>query len=290
MKTLREEVEAIKVANNSKAAKKSALAKLGIKPYEIEIILKDVESNSTSRFTFGVEIECFVNHGAIRNAASQTRMAYQYEGYNHRDGHNYFKFVTDASVQGMPDPIECVSPVLSGTNGKQLLKNACQTLNVAGAAVNHTCGLHVHIGASKLTEKQYCNVFVNYAYLEMVIDTFMAQSRRANNAFYAETLLNHIDGLNRAYSVRTVQAELGSRYHKVNADSYNRHKTIEFRQHAGTTNYDKIINWVSFCGKLVNWSKKNRLTAPITSIDDIPFLNSAEKSFFKARATQLARR
>lgn len=290
MKTLNEQVNEIKAANTSKNSKKAALAKLGITPYEIDLLLEGVECATRGRFTFGVEIECFVNRGAIRTAAEHTGMAYEYEGYNHRDGHDYFKFVTDTSVRGMTDPIECVSPVLTGVNGKNALKNAVKTLNTAGASVNQTCGLHVHIGASKLTAKQYCNVFVNYAYLEAVIDTFMARSRRADNAGYAHTLQDHIFYLERAVTVENVQRALcNDRYHKVNAESYCRHKTIEFRQHAGTTNYEKIINWVSFCGKLVIWSKKNRLTAPVASIDDIPFLTAEEKSFFKARASQLSR-
>lgn len=290
MKTLNDEINEIKAANTSKNSKKAALAKLGITPYEINIILESVECATRGRFTFGVEIECFVNRGAIRTAAEHTGMAYEYEGYNHRDGHDYFKFTTDASVRGMADPIECVSPVLAGVNGKNTLKNAVKTLNTAGANVNQTCGLHVHIGAAKLTDKQYCNVFVNYAYLEAVIDTFMAPSRRANNAVYAQTLQDHLYYLGQAVTIENVQRALGNcRYHKVNAESYRRHKTIEFRQHAGTTNYEKIINWVSFCGKLVIWSKKNRLTAPVASIDDIPFLTAEEKSFFKARASQLSR-
>ncbi len=290
MKSLNDEVNDIKVANTSKASKKAALARLGITPYEISIILSDVQGAITGRYTFGVEMDCFVNSGAIRTAAQRTGMEYEYEGYNHRDGHSYFKFVTDGSVQGMDDPIECVSPVLSGTDGKRTLKRACKTLNAAGARVNHTCGLHVHIGASDLTAKQYCNVFVNYMYLEAIIDTFMAPSRRADNAYYAATLQDHIYGLTGAESHQSVRNTLGDRYHKVNAESYGRHKTIEFRQHAGTTNYDKIINWVSFCGKLVVWSKKNRLTAPVASIDDIAFLSADEKAFFKARAEQFASR
>lgn len=290
MKTLHEQIEEIKFANNSKTSKKAALAKLGITPYEIELILDNVECATRGRFTFGVEMECFVNRGAIRTAAEQTGMNYEYEGYNHRDGHDYFKFVTDGSVRGMADPIECVSPVLSGVDGKRALKNACKTLNTAGANINQTCGLHVHIGAAKLTAKQYCNVFVNYAYLEAVIDTFMAPSRRANNAYYATTLQDHIYNLEYATSVDGVRSILGSRYHKVNAESYARHKTIEFRQHAGTTNFDKIINWVNFCGKLVVWSKTHRLTAPIANIDEIPFLNADEKAFFKTRANQFASR
>lgn len=287
MKTLNEQVNEIKVANTSKASKKAALAKLGITPYEISIILADVEGKVSGRFTFGVEMECFVNSGAIRTAAERTGMAYEYEGYNHRDGHSYFKFTTDSSVRGMDDPIECVSPVLTGNDGKRMLKNACKTLNKADAKVNSTCGLHVHIGAAKLNDKQYCNVFVNYMYLEAIIDTFMTRSRRNNE--YARSIQDHKYSIERALTIENMQNALHNcRYHKINPMSYNRHKTIEFRQHAGTTNYKKIINWVNFCGKLVIWSKKNRLTAPVASIDEIPFLSDEEKSFFKARAEHFA--
>ncbi len=289
MKTLIDEINEIKAANSSKASKKAALAKLGITRYEIEIILDGVECATRGRFAFGVEIECFVNRGAIRTAAERTGMTYEYEGYNHNDGHSYFKFVRDGSLQGMADPIECVSPVLAGTDGKRTLKNACKTLNTAGANVNQTCGLHVHVSVKKMTAKQYCNVFVNYAMLENLIDSFMAPSRRNNG--YAKSLANRRCSLMSATSINGVQSALNrDRYHKVNPMSYDRHRTIEFRQHAGTTNYDKIINWVAFCGKLVVWSKNNRLNAPVASIDEIPFLNAEEKAFFKARAAHFASR
>ena len=80
----------------------------------------------------------------------------------------------------------------------------------------------------------------------------------------------------------------GNRYFKVNACSYSRHHTIEFRQHQGSTDFEKISNWVNFCAKLVAWSKKNVLSSEISSIDEIPFLTAKEKSFFKSRVEALA--
>lgn len=288
MKTLNEEIAAIKAANMSKNAKKNALVKLGITNYEISIIL-DADDNITpaaGRFTFGVEMECFVARGSIRLAAERTGMAYEYEGYNHNDGHSYFKFVTDGSLIG-DNPIECVSPILKGFTGKLELQNALRTLNEAGASVNRSCGLHVHIGAAHLTAKQYANVFANYYHLEPIIDKFMARSRRANNNRYCHTLRNHAN-LTQCEDVESVLSELNrDRYHKVNPMAYLSHKTIEFRQHQGSTDAKKILNWIAFCGKLVNWSKKNRLTSDIESIDEIPFLTQSEKKFFKSRMAEL---
>lgn len=290
MKSLNEEVNDIRTAAISRNAKKQAYAKLGITPYEISLLLSAEIPTAyglrSTAFTFGVEIECNVAHGAIRTAAQATGMEYEYQGYNHTDGHAFFKFVSDGSVRG-ENAIECVSPILKGADGKRTLKNALKTLNQAGATVNKSCGLHVHIGAATLTPEQYANVFINYYYLETLIDTFMANSRRGNNNGYCASLRNH-PGLIDCKTIDAVKSELDfDRYHKVNPMSYNRHKTIEFRQHQGSTDEKKILNWVMFCGKLVEWSKKHRLDADVTSIDAIPFLTAKEKGFFKSRSNQL---
>ena len=50
------------------------------------------------------------------------------------------------------------------------------------------------------------------------------------------------------------KAELATsldRYYKVNLQSLSRYGTIEFRQHNGTIDAEKILNWVSFCTQFV---------------------------------------
>lgn len=296
MATLNDEIKNIATSKVNKTLKKAALIKLGLAPYEVKMMLDQYcpvvpRTPRMALFTFGVEIECIVPRNAVRTAAESTGLCYEYQGYNHRDGHDFFKFVTDASVcdnnGDSTNAIECVSPVLSGTSGINRLKTACSTLDQAGARVNRSCGLHVHIGAAGLTQAQYSNVFANYMHLERIIDSFMAPSR-ANNA-YAKTLRHKAAALDAADSILTVRRALNyDRYYKVNCESYDRHKTIEFRQHQGTTNFTKIDNWVKFCGKLVEWSKTHRLDSDITSIDEIKFLTSAEKKYFKERAAAFA--
>lgn len=293
-----DKVESIKKANTTLSSKKRALLALGLTKHDVDLVMTQLEIQgfrympATARvntsFTFGVEIECDVYRRNLETEAAATGFAHYYHtaGYStcHIDNHRTFKFVHDGSLIGS-NPIEAVSPVLSGRDGKAALKLACDTLNRAGAAVNRSCGLHVHIGAADLTSEQYANVFANYYYLESLIDSFMAPSRRTNH--YAKPLR----GLDvaRMTSRTSVQCEMRhDRYYKVNCMSYDRHKTIEFRQHQGTTNFTKMYNWVMFCGKLVEWSKSHRLTAPVTSIDGIEFLTKAEKKFFKARIETLA--
>lgn len=282
MKTLNEQIADIKNAKTSRTAKRLALIQLGLQPYEVTMVLASLPKAERNSFTFGVEIECGVNPDRLREAASETGFSYNYEGYNHHDGHAYFKFVSDGSLR-LADAIECVSPVLKGNKGRDTLKNACRTLNAARARVNQTCGLHVHIGASDLNESQYDSVFINYAHLEKVIDTFMAESRRGNNAYYAASIRHCLPRI----LERGAAQAFNNRYHKVNAFSRAAHGTIEFRQHQGTTNFDKIDAWVRFCGKLVKWSKTHRLERDVESLDEIEFLTAKEKAFFKARIAEL---
>ena len=288
MKSLNEEIQDIKTGKGSKTSKKEALIKLGLRKHEIDIILSDLPKQVTERFkfTFGVEIECLVAASVMRECATRNAMPFQYEGYNHTDNNHYYKFVSDSSIRG-ENPIECVSPVLTGREGMKSLENCCKALNEAGAQVNRSTGLHVHIGAQNLSDEAYVNVFKNYQKLERVIDTFMARSRRANNSQWCRTLQG------KDFSWCTTKSDIydemnGNRYFKVNACSYARHQTIEFRQHQGSTDFEKISNWVNFCAKLVAWSKKNVLSSEVASIDEIPFLTKKEKSFFKSRAEILA--
>ena len=259
-----------------------------MRKYEIELLLSELPKpvRESHKFTFGVEIECLVAASIMRECATRNAMPFQYEGYNHTDNNHYYKFVSDSSIRG-ENPIECVSPVLTGKMGMKSLETCCKALNEANAQVNRSTGLHVHIGAQNLSDEAYINVFKNYQKLERVIDTFMANSRRANNSQWCRTLQG------KDFTMCTTKLDIfdvmnGNRYYKVNACSYSRHKTIEFRQHQGSTDFEKISNWVNFCAKLVAWSKKNVLSSEVNSIDEIPFLTAKEKSFFKSRAEVLA--
>lgn len=283
-KSLSEQVNEVRESMMSKDEKCKALIELGFTPYEVEFVLR--EAGGKFSFTFGVEIECLMMRARFIERARLNGVRYEYQGYNHTDNRSYYKFVSDASIHG-DNPIECVSPVLEGNDsGFDSLKNCCKTLNEADAKVNRSTGLHVHIGVKGMTDTWFINIFKNYQKLEKVIDTFMAPSRRSDNNTYCKSLsgFDFDSGIN---SISDVQRRLSSRYFKVNPMSINRHGTIEFRQHQGSTDFEKISNWVRFCAKLVEWSSKNTFTGVVNNIDEIPFISESEKTFFKTRAAAL---
>lgn len=178
MKTLSEEINEIKNAKMSKTAKRTALAKLGLLKSDVEIVMSSMPApearGSRFAYTFGVEIECYnVDRDLMHQSADANALRIAYEGYNHRDNTEYYKFVRDSSIVG-DNGIECVSPVLDSRTGFASLEACCKALNETGAKVNRTTGLHVHIATRNMTGEWYRNVFQNYKMLEGVIDTFMA--------------------------------------------------------------------------------------------------------------------
>lgn len=297
MKTLSEMTQEILKSKSSNARKKQALIQLGLREVDANNLIwmftreeraqertKRLADQIINSLTFGVEIECYsAIRTNIEERARVNNLNIRYEGYNHNDSRSTFRFVSDSSIRGA-NPIECVTPILKGRNGFSDLKKCCKTLNEAGCNVNLSTGLHVHIGGIS-SETQYVNVFRNYQALEGIIDSFMAFSRR--NCQWCRPLSNY--DFSRCSGQRDVYNVLNGRYYKVNPESWFRHNTIEFRQHAGTINFEKIKMWVVFCIKLVAWSKDNLITSEVTSIADVPFLNNEEKTYFQSRIDHFAR-
>lgn len=307
MKTLAEEINEVMNAKGTKAYKRVMLKGLGLVENDIRVLfkIKDREDAANApeprvrvhreptfnqlvgKMTFGVEIECFnVIRDELCVVAREKGLQMRNESYNHTDNKRYFKLVSDGSIHG-ENPAECVTPVLGGSaSGFKKLQACCESLNQVGARVNTTTGLHVHVGYANMTDEHYVRVFKNYQMLESLIDSFMARSRRENNAYYAQSIKRFYfhDG----YTKQTICSQMNSRYFKVNPQSWSRHHTIEFRQHQGTTDYEKISMWVKFCLKLVLWSKGNTFTSEVNDIKDVPFLSAAEKNFFKSRIERFA--
>lgn len=291
MATLQQEIENVFANGKSKAGIKKALKVIGLTDLDIAglILLHASELPTTTRkaqHTFGVEIECFVNRSALCASARSNGVSCQGESYNHQDNTTHFKIVSDASVYGYADPNEVVSPILKGSKGQNALKAICKSLSECSARVNRSCGLHVHIGLQNVTEQQYVNIFKNYAKLERIIDSFMAESRRGSNNFYCKSICNANFG--ECATKTDIDRELRSdRYYKVNPIAYRRHNTIEFRQHQGTTDYNKISNWIAFLTALVDFSKNNALTAEPQSIEDLTFLPKKVREYYMNRISEL---
>ena len=300
-KTLAEQTNEVLKSRMSANKKAQALIKLGVTPYEAMVLAK-ASMPATPRtprikfaYTFGVEMETY---NCRPHDFMMAAREFGFEAIDHTEVYSgchtdiqQFKLVPDGSLTGF-NTAECVTPALDGNdNGFNSLKACCNALARVGARVNKSCGLHVHIGARNLTDYEYCNVFVNYMRLETAIDSFMAPSRRGDASRWCYSLRRHEQRILNATTKSEIRQALNyDRYHRVNAEAYNRHRTIEFRQHQGSIKYTKIEHWVKFLAKLVEYSKTNRLTENIDRIEDVPFLTQTEKNYFIARRAEFEAR
>lgn len=294
-----DEVRAIVFDRGTKASKIDRMCKeLNCTIYEANTYYRQLQPFMVTssrpagllRFTIGVEIECYnINKDLIIAALQRRGIKAIATGYNHRDSKEHYKLGHDGSIAGN-DTCEVVSPILKNLSS---LKEVCEVINEAGAKVNRSCGLHVHFGAAKFTLGQWLRVCKNYANIEGIIDSFMAPSRRANSNTYCGSIIRNVEDLKYAESrglinsLQDIQSIFGTRYKKLNVVAYNTHKTIEFRQHQGTTDFEKISNWVDFLTRFLDWSLKHEELIEAATINALPFMTEKLRAFYNDRRTEL---
>ena len=231
-----------------------------------------METKFNESRTFGVEIEFLVNarnNDSVANWMTAHGVECQVQNYNHRD-QKIWKIVTDSSAG-----YELVSPPLKGEEGFNQLKVACDALKAARCKVDRNCGLHVHQDAHDLNVQSFKRLYFLYIRYEGTIDSMMPKSRRGNNNQYCGSMrynyhgygstsgtqfvVSKINQIKKAKTVADIDSVYCSRYKKLNAQSYIRHGTIEFRQHAGTVEFEKIRNWVILTNLMVEKAKTSRV-------------------------------
>jgi hypothetical protein len=196
---------------------------------------------------YGIEIEAY--------NVSETRLNEMFQNFNLGD----WQMKRDSSINGNLAK-EIVSPKLKGNKGIEQLAKVCISLDKTKAKVNSSCGLHIHIDVSDYSLEDWKRLIINYIRLEDFIDSLMPEGRRGNSNRYCQSI--KVDGFERkvksASDLRDIGKKLGygnDRYRKLNTVSYWKHRTVEFRQHSGTTDYNKISNWIMFLTRLVEFSK-----------------------------------
>jgi len=212
--------------------------------------------------SFGIEIEFvfpdnhYGDYDDFAQLVSGQGIDCRNKGYSHNIV-NYWKLVPDGSVAG---GAEIVSPILRGEEGVEQVVKMCNILRKLNCKVNNTCGLHVHIGVEKEVEENDVKFFKNllriYTSFEHVIDSFMPPSRRASANSYCASLKDiNPQSTEEFKTVADVMRARFGRYYKINMESLNNYKTVEFRQHSGTLDGTKIVSWINFCFKIVEKAK-----------------------------------
>ena len=220
---------------------------------------------------FGIEIECTnITESRAVIVLREAGINVDHSSY-HRADYSRWNVSPDASVIG---GCEVISPILNGDTGLEEIKRVCKALSDAGVTVNKSCGLHVHVDASGLTGPWVRHIVKRYNKFESTIDSFMPESRRANNnSRYIASMSGALAHAENSYSsywnssrISDVCGAMTNRYQKLNLCSYSRTRTIEFRHHSGSVNGSKITNWVQFVLAFVEASHPDLMEVPVEPV------------------------
>ena len=254
--------------------------------------------------TFGVEIECLVDPegGSTSEAAARRKLAeaLNAEGIEAEVGHshtataskNAWLVTRDGSIHrndlnARYQPLEIVSPILKGTDGLKQLQEVLLVLNEQfNAKVNKSTGLHVHHGASNLKVKDLRELVKLYYDNEPHINQMVPESR--HDGYYCRSLngsqwsnFNH-SGIQNSYTFNTLLRKVDKRYYSLNLRAYLAHETVEFRQHAGSTDFEKIKHWVIFGQKLIQLARRGS-NSPFATLFDEVELTKDQKTWWEQR-------
>lgn len=175
----------------------------------------------------------------------------------------------------------------------EYLQSVCNVLDSVGCSINTSCGLHVHISNAELRDHSPAaytgasiahtearggflashgepldfvivkDIMHRYERQQDTLNTMFARSR-THNRYCAPLSASKID------SASTIRDLDHGKFYAINLQTWQR-GTIEFRQHGGTIDCDKIWNWVQFILNLVRWTKTERVAnGTRTIVQDTP--------------------
>lgn len=239
--------------------------------------------------TFGVEIECAgITCQQAAQALTDAGFPARYEGYNHAT-RNGWKVVYDASVSNSAGSgVEVVSPILRGEDGIQQVHSVMEALRNAGANVNVSCGIHVHVGVNDLTREQVARALRIYHDNRHAIASILPPSRRNGRwcATWAEGDVARVEQY--AQQGRALHLAQRGRYRNVNLQSLPRYGTVEFRQHSGSLNGTKVENWVRLLIAMVEAAKQGEFTTTTRSIRVLTESLGLDSEWYTERAEVFA--
>jgi len=192
--------------------------------------------------------------------------------------HHIWVAASDSSITnnaGRGISHEIISPILYGRQGLNQLKRIMKALSNAGAQVNKTCGFHITLGVRSSSARARRMGAANLAQrIGRIVDAYdwfyegafcrlVSASRRRgapSATYYGGAGVDYS-----RYVPNTFGTGKKSHYQKmlrygvgrgaVNLQKVNEEASlIEFRQHNGSLNGDKIINFALLLNKLCSWA------------------------------------
>jgi hypothetical protein len=180
--------------------------------------------------------------------------------------------------------------------------------------VNKSTGFHVHVDATNFSLEELKKISQQYVKFEKAFDLLVPPSRRGDTNELIQSnqdvlfagkdeqevlcLFRECESKEDLIELINPKSDDGpGRYCKLNLHAITQHNTIEFRHHSGTSDIDKICNWVRLLVRFVKHSAllpapraladgqdpKQKFEGLFDKVIKDPYL----KSFYEMRAAEL---
>ena len=225
---------------------------------------------------YGVEIEFL---GITREAAAEVvadffGTGYFYEGgeFKERDiadsNQRLWRVVRDASIEAYSDEEQCelVTPILTYPD-LEILQQVVAKLKAAGASVNKSCGLHIHVDAKRFTPQAVVNLVTLIGSREQLLyralgipKDRMRYCKRINDELVqtiVEKKPESLEELRRNWYLESPYETVEGKYHSTRYHGLNLHAmftkgTVEFRLFNSTLEASEVKAYVQFVLALSN--------------------------------------
>ena len=202
---------------------------------------------------------------SLARAFNSAGISMNAESYNHTTRPRW-KLVPDASLSGVPNAFELVSPILTGQAGLQNLRDCLKAAEEVGCEIYKEGGVHIHFDYSNWDLQTKKNILINQYLMSPWLQATQPKHRRDNRwAVRFKTLVGTYEDWKRR--VLEVNGEYGltrlvrgNRYHEINITN-TRQPTWEWRFPQGNIEQDTNINMVRVLDKLIEVSKKGLLSS-----------------------------
>ena len=145
--------------------------------------------------------------------------------------------------------VEIKTMPMTWTEVEEVLPQALEIVRYCGARVNHSCGLHVHHHLPEVTDRPQVVRSLQHLWwrFHQVMYGVVAQSRQANTYCHAPQRADATQYDNcRSYARLCHVLDRVSRFNGLNLTNLSNEsrRTVEWRIHSGTTDWDKVKTWV----------------------------------------------
>ncbi len=181
--------------------------------------------------------------------------------------------VRDGSLSGSVNG-EIVSPILAYAD-LEVLQNVVREVRKAGARVDASCGIHVHVGGESFDARAVSNLVKMMNKHELIIEKALGVSESRLGRFCKRVdpaMMQRLEAqrprtlseMNRVWygqENHRPQRYDSSRYHALNLNSFFVRKTVEFRLFNGSLHAGEVKSYVQLCLALAAKAMKAKTTS-----------------------------